>query len=249
MNPFLAHPLRRYWYAWAQLADREGRHLDFGCGRGDFLAELANTTLLECYGVDPHGGYLEELRARWPTLRVSQISTVAELDFPDAYFQSISMLDVLEHVAGERAALGEVGRVLAPGGVLVLSVPARHWFSFLDPDNFKFRMPRFHRLVYTLRFGKALYYSRFVDLSDGLLGDMSVGRSEHTNYLLEDVLELATPMGFRCVDSDGANLFWRWFQVPALLSGPRLRRLLNRLILWDGRLFHSANLFLTLERL
>jgi len=249
VNPFEDHPLRRYYYAWARLANRSGRHLDIGCARGEFLGELAKTTSLDCYGVDPHAGYLEDLHARYPTLRALRIPTVAVWDFPDRFFQSASMLDVLEHVPDERATLLEVRRVLVPGGLLVLTVPAQHIFSFLDPDNAKFRFPRLHRLVYTARFGAAQYRERFLDLSNGLRGDMSLERLEHTNYCPHELLQLLSSAGFRCLDRAGANLFWRWFDVPALLAGTRLRRLLDRAILWDAKCFRKANLFLTLERL
>src|SRR5690606_20526540 len=42
-NPFREHPLRRYAYAWDELSDRTGRHLDVGCGTGEFLGILAGT--------------------------------------------------------------------------------------------------------------------------------------------------------------------------------------------------------------
>jgi ubiquinone/menaquinone biosynthesis C-methylase UbiE len=248
LNPFASHPMRRYHYAWMRLANRTGRHLDVGCGCGDFLGELSKSTSLECYGVDPHPGYLKELHARYPAIPIFQIPTVAALDFSDGFFQSASLLDVLEHVPDERAMLVEVHRVLVPGGLLVLSVPARHIFSFLDPDNAKFLFPRFHRLVYTARFGAPVYYERFVDLSNGLRGDMSLEKAEHTNYRPQELLELLFSAGFRCMDRDGANLFWRWFHVPSLLAGPRLKRILEQAILWDAKSFRAANLFLTMER-
>ena len=47
------------------------------------------------------------------------------------------------------------------------------------------------------------------------------------------------------VRESGANLFWRWFQIPALLAGPHMRRFLERAIWLDGELFDRANLFLS----
>src|SRR5215211_5328423 len=38
-NPFRNHPLRRYAYAWDELCVRSGRHLDVGCGTGEFLSD------------------------------------------------------------------------------------------------------------------------------------------------------------------------------------------------------------------
>src|ERR1700744_549336 len=53
-NPFRSHPLRRYAYAWDELAGQSGRHLDVGCSTGEFIGMLAASTPLECHGVDPH---------------------------------------------------------------------------------------------------------------------------------------------------------------------------------------------------
>ena len=43
--------------------------------------------------------------------------------FPDASFDVVFLMEVLEHVAAPDAALSEIHRVLAPGGRLVLSTP------------------------------------------------------------------------------------------------------------------------------
>jgi SAM-dependent methyltransferase len=158
------------------------------------------------------------------------------------------MLDVLEHTTSERATLAEVGRVLRPGGLLVLTVPAQHAFSFLDPDNVKFRFPRVHRSAYAARFGAETYRARFQDDSDGLRGDMAWGREWHTNYETADLLALLQGAGLVPQLKDGANLFWRLWQVPALLAPERARRLFDVPLRADGRLFRRANLFLTAVR-
>jgi SAM-dependent methyltransferase len=49
---------------------------------------------------------------------------VSSLPFADESFDAAVLGEVLEHVEDDRRALAEVGRVLRPGGVLALSVPA-----------------------------------------------------------------------------------------------------------------------------
>jgi SAM-dependent methyltransferase len=248
-NPFRYHPLRRYAFAWNALAERTGRHLDLGCGAGEFLSTLSSTTILECHGADPHQGYLGEIARDHPSLPVHLVPIRGALPFESCSFASVSLLDALEHCPNEEDLLSEIARVLEPDGLLVLTVPRRHIFSWLDPDNAKFRFPRFHRAVYTMRFGRDLYRERFADLSNNLCGDMSVGKRVHTNYRREWLIELLRKLGFVIIRESGANLFWRIFQVPALLSGPRMRQWLNRAIWLDGELFSRANLFLSARKL
>lgn len=248
-NPFRRHPLRRYAYAWEELAGLDGPHLDVGCGGGEFLAALAGTTGRTCQGVDPHPGYVADARRRYPHLDVAHAAVGAPLPYPDRSFSSVSVLDVLEHCPDEDDLVREVRRVLRPGGVLVLTVPARHAFSWLDPDDVKFRFPRIHRAVYSRRFGPEVYRERFVDTGDGLFGDVSLGKGEHTNYRPEWLADRLREHEFEIVRESGANLFWRWFHGPSLLAGGRLRACLERAIRLDGTLFGSANLFLTARRL
>jgi len=247
-NPFARHHLRRYAYAWSELSPRRGRHLDVGCGRGEFLGTLAATTELACQGIDPSEDDLAIFRRHYPAVPVDHVAPGAELPFPAGSFDSASLLDVLEHVPSEEALVCELARVLGPGGLLVVTVPRRHVFSALDPDNAKFRAPRLHRLVYSARFGSAVYRRRFGDRSNGLFGDVSVGKREHTNYRAEWLIELLSSHGFELERVTGANLFWRWFQIPALLLGGAAARVLERLIYLDGEAFRSANLFLTARR-
>jgi SAM-dependent methyltransferase len=245
-GPFGRHPVARYAWAWSQLARRTGRHLDLGVGDGEFTSALHRNTRLDVLAADPHPGYLGRLRRTESDLPLVRVGT--GLPFAAGSFDSVSALDVLEHVADERRTLAELHRVLRPGGLLVLTVPARHVFSALDPDNAKFRLPRLHRAVYQRRFGRAEYDRRFVDASDGLRGDMAWDRWGHTNYRPGELLSALTEAGFIPTSRDGAGLYWRLLQIPALLLPGRAARLLDAPQRIDAALFHRANLFLTATR-
>ena len=58
------------------------------------------------------------------------------LPFEDGVFDVVSAFDVIEHCDPEETALGEVRRVLRPGGRFVMSVPAYQWaWSDFDVAN------------------------------------------------------------------------------------------------------------------
>lgn len=88
------------------------RVLDAGCGEGVLIDEYWEK--LDILGVDP----------QYSSERV-QLASVTALPFPDARFDRALCLDVLEHLSffDQRKALDEIGRVLAPGGELVVTVP------------------------------------------------------------------------------------------------------------------------------
>ncbi|WP_110181128.1 class I SAM-dependent methyltransferase [Nocardioides solisilvae] len=66
----------------------------------------------------------------------SVCAALPDLPFPDGTFDVVSAFDVVEHCADEAAALREVRRVLRPGGVFLMSVPAYTWaWSDFDVHN------------------------------------------------------------------------------------------------------------------
>lgn len=59
-----------------------------------------------------------------------------QLPFRSGAFDVVAAFDVLEHCEPEAVALAELARVLAPGGRLLLSVPAYQWaWTDFDEDN------------------------------------------------------------------------------------------------------------------
>src|SRR5213078_89565 len=53
--------------------------------------------------------------------------SVLQMPFASASFDLAVCLDVLEHLEDDRAALAELRRVVAPGGSLLVTVPAYQW--------------------------------------------------------------------------------------------------------------------------
>lgn len=62
------------------------------------------------------------------------VADITQLPFDDRTFASASTAETLEHIPDDKAAVGELARVLKPGGVLVGTVPAgpEQWSDWDD---------------------------------------------------------------------------------------------------------------------
>lgn len=96
------------------------RILDLGCGTGVVLRELG--AWARPVGFDMSGQALAYCRRR--SIRTLVQGDGEKLPFGAGTFDAIVGLDIFEHIEDDRAAFVEAFRVLRPGGVLVLSVPA-----------------------------------------------------------------------------------------------------------------------------
>ena len=105
------------------------RILDAGCGGGRVLTDLL--PLGEVVGLEPSARSREVAAARSGADVVD--GTLETMPFEDAVFDLAVVLDVLEHLEDDQAGLRELGRVVRPGGRLLVTVPAspRMW-SRLD---------------------------------------------------------------------------------------------------------------------
>ncbi len=123
---------RQWWYAGqrrialallreALRGARAPRLLDAGCGTGYNLVALG--ALGRTWGVDLSPLAIAGCRER----SVAAVrGSVLALPFADASFDAVTSFDVLYHawVSDDRAALAEMARVLRPGGVALVRVPA-----------------------------------------------------------------------------------------------------------------------------
>ncbi len=102
--------------------------LDAGCGTGGLLARLAAAfPSRDLVGVDVASEAVRRARRKVPRARLV-VGSVSALPFPRGFFGAIVSCDVLCHcLVDEAAALAEFRRVLAPGGMLVLNLPAHEW--------------------------------------------------------------------------------------------------------------------------
>lgn len=96
--------------------------LDIGCGTGGNLRVLRGLAFSRITGIDISPAAVEYCRRKG--FDDVHEGAVEALPLGDAEFDIALLTDVLEHVKDDSAALREVGRVLAPGGTLIVTVPA-----------------------------------------------------------------------------------------------------------------------------
>ncbi|MSX01836.1 MAG: methyltransferase domain-containing protein [Actinobacteria bacterium] len=98
------------------------RVLDLGCGDGAFSAALKSAGA-EVTGADPAGEALRRARSRVPEAHFVKLDDDAPLPFADGQFDVVWCGETIEHVVDVGELLSEARRVLADGGLLLLTTP------------------------------------------------------------------------------------------------------------------------------
>jgi len=124
---------RHWWYRGRrQVLDRvisdlrlsaRARILDAGCGSGRNMVELARHGAVS--GVELSSASVDLARARNAGEVIA--GSVLEMPFAADSFELAVCLDVIEHLADDVGALRELRRVVMPGGLLLVTVPAYQW--------------------------------------------------------------------------------------------------------------------------
>lgn len=244
-NPFEYLAKGFLWEMLKQQSSADRLHLDFGAHDGAMLKVLSETGVIgRGVGLDLNADVVQANQSKMPpNVQLKAISKNAKLEFPDATFDSISMIGVLEHIADQESVLKEFNRVLKPEGLLVINVPGQHLFSFLDMGNWKFRFPRLHKAYYVRRHSLEQYEKRYVEKRNGMVGDIEVEKGWHQHFRHEELSDLLATCGFEVDVRDGYGFFNRPIInarhfAPKSLHGP-----FNHLERLDSKLFHSAEIF------
>lgn len=121
-EPFLEPILRRWRIGQVLLYLQRYPHcklLDVGCGWEARLLHSVEEYIGSGVGIDFKAPLLKTDK-----LQTHAISLSDKLPFDDHSFDVVTMLAVLEHLDHPQAILGEIARVLRPGGGLILTVPS-----------------------------------------------------------------------------------------------------------------------------
>jgi SAM-dependent methyltransferase len=187
-----------------------GRILDVGCGTGTMLGYLSRYG--QAQGIDADEEAVRFCRERGVS-NVQQV-TASILPFEDSTFDLVTMLDVLEHIDDDAGTLRELHRVLRPGGMLLISVPA-YRFLWGPQDEISNHKRRYvagllrERLVEAgFRVRRLSYFNTFLfpviaairllrpyrPGSPNLKSDFTMTRSGPANALLGRIFALEAPI-------------------------------------------------------
>ncbi|MEW6095170.1 MAG: class I SAM-dependent methyltransferase [bacterium] len=143
------------------LSPNKGRLLEVGCAVGYFL-ELAQASGWEAQGVELSPWASQYAREKTKV----QVATgkLEEVRFPDAYFDAIVMIELIEHTQNPNIFLKEVYRILKPDGMILITTPnsksihGKIWKrtfqeTFLIPEHlFLFSIPTIKRILELINF-------------------------------------------------------------------------------------------------
>jgi SAM-dependent methyltransferase len=181
------------------------RVIDVGCAMGYGTAALASRAPRHRWiaGLERDPRLVQKAGRRYPWLPLLR-GDAAALPIRNASVDAVMLLDVLEHVPNPAATVGEVHRILRPGGYLVLSVPHAGLLAGLDANNVYLSLRRRWSSLPPLdpyddsAPGKHRHFS--VDELADLLGfQFTIERIARTGLGLAELLHLVVVVTFRIV--------------------------------------------------
>lgn len=140
-NRFFAALARRY-------GTQGGRLLEVGSGLGHLAGQLEDT--FETYGIDLNHWAVKQSKAVVNTTRL-ETASAQDLPFADDSFNVVIIKHIVEHLPDPARAIREIGRVVAPGGILILATPnlgsllkpwkGARWIGYQDPTHISLKPP------------------------------------------------------------------------------------------------------------
>ena len=106
-----------------------GKVLDAGCGDGFFSSQLTCfDEIKDITGIDISEKAIERALERYPKNPFRQAS-LNKIPFENASFDSIVMVEVIEHLVDIDGTLEDLSRVLKPGGLLLITTTDFNWLK------------------------------------------------------------------------------------------------------------------------
>jgi SAM-dependent methyltransferase len=157
----------QYWWSnrfYSVLARRygpkHGRVLEVGCGLGHLLGWFVND--YQAFGIDINAWALSQARRNVPQASFALLSAEDLSPFPDATFQIVVSKHNLEHLPNPERSIGEISRILAPGGLFLMATPntgsymlrlkKENWIGYRDKTHISLKPPS-EWLAYIQKYG------------------------------------------------------------------------------------------------
>ena len=110
--------------------------LNLGTGEGDYDPMIAPfcQELLACDINENDIAFARQLNKNLPNVKY-QVENALQLSFPNESFDLIISVDVIEHVGQPQKMIEEIGRVLKPNGIALITFPSFDYPFTYDPIN------------------------------------------------------------------------------------------------------------------
>jgi SAM-dependent methyltransferase len=202
--------------------------LDLGCGAGRHAFEVLRRGA-GVVALDTDSGELQQVAAMFAAMSeagevpggASAAVVAADataMPFPDGCFDRVIAAEVLEHIPADQAAMNEIARVLRPGGVAAVTVPA--WL----PERICWRLSDDY---HTVPGGHLRIFTRGELEAKLAIAGLSVGGHHHAHALHSPYWWVKCAVG---VGNDGHPLARAYHRllVWEIMKKPAIMRLADR---------------------
>jgi SAM-dependent methyltransferase len=202
--------------------------LDLGCGAGRHAFEALRRGA-HVVALDTDEGELRQVTAMFAAMheagevrgdaRATAVAADATaMPFPDGCFDRVIAAEVLEHIPADQAAMNEIARVLRPGGVAAVTVPA--WL----PERICWRLSDDYHNVPG---GHLRIFTRGELETKLARAGLAVGGHHHAHALHAPYWWLKCAVGVRDDDHPLARAYHRLL-VWEIMKQPAIMRLADR---------------------
>lgn len=117
--------------------------IDAGTGTGRWPVEMSKRCRV--MGLDDHDESIQLARPKIESVGGQLVQTKLDsIPLPDGCATVVTAMDVLEHLDDDAGAVRELSRLIRPGGLFVITVPALRWL-WSDWDVVLHHRRRYHR--------------------------------------------------------------------------------------------------------